>query len=59
VASEHRAQAFEACRWLIDSLKTTVPIWKKENFTDGSAWAAGESYPASFAVTPPETEHGS
>jgi molybdopterin synthase catalytic subunit len=59
VASEHRAQAFEACRWLIDSLKTTVPIWKKESFTDGSAWAAGESYPASFAVAPPEAEHGS
>ena len=59
VASEHRAQAFDACRWLIDSLKTTVPIWKKESFTDGSAWAAGESYPASFVITPPEAPHGS
>jgi len=59
VASEHRAQAFDACRWLIDSLKTTVPIWKKESFTDGSVWASGESYPASFVITPPEAEHGS
>jgi len=54
VASAHRAQAFEACRWLIDSLKTTVPIWKKETFADGSSWAAGEPYPASFVATPPE-----
>ena len=57
VASAHRAQAFDACRWLIDSLKTTVPIWKKETSTDGSAWAAGEPYPDSFVVTATEAEH--
>ena len=57
VASEHRAQAFEACRWLIDTLKKTVPIWKKETFADGAVWAAGEPFPAEFAVEP-EAEDG-
>lgn len=37
VASGHRAEAFAACRWLIDELKQSVPIWKKE------VWAGGES----------------
>jgi molybdopterin converting factor subunit 1 len=46
VASAHRAAAFEACRWLIDSLKRTVPIWKKEFFEDGAVWADGEPFPA-------------
>jgi len=50
VASAHRAQAFEACRWLIDSLKQTVPIWKKETFADGAVWAPGEPFPAGVAV---------
>jgi MoaE-MoaD fusion protein len=45
VASAHRAAAFEACRWLIDTLKRTVPIWKKEYFEDGAVWADGESFP--------------
>ncbi|MGA3047501.1 MAG: molybdenum cofactor biosynthesis protein MoaE [Terracidiphilus sp.] len=54
VASAHRAQAFEACRWLIDTLKQTVPIWKKETFVDGAVWAAGEPFPAGMAVAPPE-----
>jgi MoaE-MoaD fusion protein len=45
VLSAHRAQAFSACRWLIDSLKTTVPIWKKEHFEDGAVWADGEPFP--------------
>ncbi len=45
VASAHRAAAFEACRWLIDSLKRTVPIWKKEHFEDGAVWADGEAFP--------------
>ena len=45
VASAHRAAAFEACRWLIDTLKRIVPIWKKEYFEDGSVWADGESFP--------------
>jgi molybdopterin synthase catalytic subunit len=45
VASAHRAAAFEACRWLIDILKRTVPIWKKEYFVDGAVWADGEPFP--------------
>ena len=49
VASAHRAQAFDACRWLIDTLKKTVPIWKKEHFEDGVVWADGEPFPADVA----------
>jgi MoaE-MoaD fusion protein len=45
VASAHRGAAFDACRWLIDSLKQTVPIWKKEYFEDGAVWAPGEPFP--------------
>src|SRR5450432_1522130 len=45
VASAHRGAAFEACRWLIDTLKKTVPIWKKEYFEDGAVWADGEPFP--------------
>jgi MoaE-MoaD fusion protein len=45
VASAHRAAAFDACRWLIDTLKRTVPIWKKEYFDDGAVWADGEAFP--------------
>ncbi|HEX4020097.1 MAG TPA: molybdopterin converting factor subunit 1 [Acidobacteriaceae bacterium] len=45
VASAHRAQAFDACRWIIDTLKKTVPIWKKEYFEDGAVWADGEPFP--------------
>jgi MoaE-MoaD fusion protein len=46
VSSAHRAQAFEACRWLIDTLKKTVPIWKKEHFEDGAVWVDGEAFPS-------------
>ena len=45
VAATHRAAAFDACRWLIDTLKRTVPIWKKEYFEDGAVWADGEPFP--------------
>jgi len=45
VYSAHRAAAFDACRWLIDTLKKTVPIWKKEFFIDGAVWADGEPFP--------------
>jgi len=50
VASAHRSAAFEACRWLIDRLKSTVPIWKKEHFVDGAVWANGEPFPAEIAT---------
>ena len=38
VAATHRAAAFDACRYAIDTLKQTVPIWKKEIFEDGAEW---------------------
>lgn len=41
VACPHRAEAFEACRYAIDTLKTTVPIWKKEVAEDGEEWVEG------------------
>lgn len=42
VACPHRAEAFAACRSLIDELKRTVPIWKHQRFTDGtSEWVSG------------------
>src|SRR6184192_3453735 len=50
VASAHRAAAFEACRWLIDTLKRTVPIWKKEHFDDGAVWSDGEPFPQQLAA---------
>ncbi|WP_448520264.1 molybdenum cofactor biosynthesis protein MoaE [Rhodoflexus sp.] len=40
VATPHRKEAFEACRSIIDTLKATVPIWKKEHFEGGAVWIA-------------------
>jgi molybdopterin synthase catalytic subunit len=40
VSAAHRAAAFDACRYIIDTLKQTVPIWKKEVFEDGEVWVA-------------------
>lgn len=40
VAAPHRQAAFDACRYAIDTLKQTVPIWKKEIFEDGEVWVA-------------------
>jgi len=45
VAAAHRGAGFEACRFIIDTLKKTVPIWKKEYFEDGAVWADGEPFP--------------
>jgi MoaE-MoaD fusion protein len=56
VASAHRGVAFEACRWIIDTLKKTVPIWKKETFVDGAVWADGEPFPEELALKP-EASH--
>src|SRR5467141_4108582 len=50
VSSAHRAAAFDACRFAIDTLKRTVPIWKKEYFEDGAVWADGELPPAPAAT---------
>jgi molybdopterin synthase catalytic subunit len=57
VASAHRSAAFEACRWLIDTLKQTVPIWKKETFADGAVWAPGEPFPREIAIESGEAPH--
>lgn len=54
VAAPHRAEAFAACRYLIDALKGRAPIWKKERFADGSAeWAEGRF--ADGDLNPPDT----
>ena len=54
VTSAHRRAAFEACRYGIDTLKRTVPIWKKEYFEDGAVWAQGEVPP--LPSNSPQTE---
>lgn len=41
VSSPHRKEAFEACRFAIDTLKHKAPIWKKEFYADGSSWLEG------------------
>ena len=48
-AAAHRGAAFDACRWVIDTLKTRVPIWKQEHFADGVVWPAGEPFPEELA----------
>jgi len=53
VSSPHRAAAFDACRFAIDALKRSVPIWKKEFFTGGDAWAEG-AVPAGKAIPRPD-----
>ncbi len=59
VASAHRGAAFDACRWVIDTLKQTVPIWKKEFFVDGAVWADGEPFPDALRPeTGSPTVHG-
>jgi len=50
VSAPHRPAAFEACRFAIDTLKRTVPIWKKEYFEDGAVWADGEPFPGDLAI---------
>ena len=50
VSAPHRGAAFDACRLAIDTLKRTVPIWKKEYFEDGAVWADGELPPAPVAT---------
>ncbi len=59
VAAAHRGPAFDACRWLIDTLKRTVPIWKKEHFEDGAVWADGEPFPDDICRGPGSPPVGS
>ncbi len=51
VSAAHRREAFNGCRFLIDELKTTVPIWKKEYYADGSApeWVGPDGKPVSIS----------
>ena len=42
VASPHRKEGFEACRYIVDQVKTIVPIWKKEVWEDGESWVEGD-----------------
>jgi molybdopterin synthase catalytic subunit len=42
-SAPHRAEALDACRWIIDSIKAEVPIWKREVYDDGSAWVGAGS----------------
>ncbi len=56
VASAHRAAAFDACRYGIDTLKRTVPIWKKEFFVGGAVWAEGEAVSEEAISRPRESE---
>ena len=42
-SAPHRAAALEGCRWMIDEIKSKVPIWKKEIFDDGTAWVQHEA----------------
>lgn len=53
VVTGHRDASFEACRYLIDQLKAGAPIWKREQWADGSSWAAGTP------ARPGATEHSS
>ena len=43
VSTPHRAEAFDACRWCIDTLKAQVPLWKRETCPDGTYWIEGEN----------------
>ncbi|MGH9745859.1 MAG: molybdenum cofactor biosynthesis protein [Candidatus Acidiferrales bacterium] len=53
VSSPHRSAAFDACRYAIDALKRSVPIWKREYFTGGAVWAEGE-LPSQEAISRPD-----
>lgn len=52
VSAPHRGHAFEACRWLIDTLKTEVPVWKKELYADGRSEWVGPARPENPADHP-------
>jgi molybdopterin synthase catalytic subunit len=59
VSAAHRGAAFDACRFGIDTLKRTVPIWKKEYFEDGAVWAEGEIPTAATASGNPAASNPS
>lgn len=47
VGASHRQSAFQACEFVINRIKETVPIWKREQTSEGSRWVPGEHYPGS------------
>ena len=49
VSSPHRRESFEACQYIIDTLKEKAPIWKKEHFEDGEEWVSARPATASMA----------
>lgn len=52
IASAHRGDAFDACRYAIDRIKEIVPIWKKEFYEDGETWVGSEAeYQAAFGTS--------
>ena len=57
VSSAHRAAAYEASRFAIDTFKRIVPIWKQEHFRDGAIWAEGET-PSLQPFSPPKESSG-
>jgi molybdopterin synthase catalytic subunit len=52
VSAPHRAAAFDACRFAIETLKRSVPIWKKEYFADGEVWVEGATPGPISAASP-------
>jgi molybdopterin synthase catalytic subunit len=50
VSTPHRAEAFRAAEWAIDTIKSTVPIWKKETWEGGSDWGTGAQDVAEVAL---------
>ena len=56
VSAPHRAAAFDACRFVIEQLKASVPIWKKEYFAGGEVWVEGELPAPSLQATPATQE---
>lgn len=52
VSAPHRDEAFEAARWCIDTLKATLPIWKRETWADGVDWGTGARPVADVRGTP-------
>ncbi|MFN0071223.1 MAG: molybdenum cofactor biosynthesis protein MoaE [Chloroflexota bacterium] len=56
VASPHRRESFEACQYAIDRLKTIVPIWKKEVWSNGEQWIGWEGQPPE-GLTPEKPLH--
>ena len=51
IASPHRREAFQACGYVVDRIKETVPIWKKEFFEDGQMWVGCQSHAVSAPVS--------